>query len=113
MAELTEASIDLGLVKETRFYLGHVDVDCGQKLSQMFRIVVPKDVTLDSAVTDPLNHGSVVASVGENFATCEKNALIKPVGDWAVVVAQLVERSLPIPEVRGSNPVIGKNLFIY
>ena len=25
---------------------------------------------------------------------------------WAVVVAQLVERSLPIPEVRGSNPVI-------
>ena len=32
---------------------------------------------------------------------------------WAVVVAQLVERSLPIPEIRGSNPVIGKNLFIY
>ena len=28
---------------------------------------------------------------------------------WAVVVAQLVERSLPIQEVRGSNPVIGKN----
>ena len=26
----------------------------------------------------------------------------------AVVVAQLVEWSLPIPEVRGSNPVIGK-----
>ena len=31
----------------------------------------------------------------------------------AVVVAQLVERSLPIPEVRGSNPVIGKNLYLY
>ena len=29
-----------------------------------------------------------------------------------VVVAQLVERSLPIPEVCGSNPVIGKNLLI-
>ena len=29
-----------------------------------------------------------------------------------MVVAQLVERSLPLPEVRGSNPVIGKNLFI-
>ena len=29
-----------------------------------------------------------------------------------MVVAQLVERSLPIPEVRGSNPVISKNLFI-
>ena len=26
-----------------------------------------------------------------------------------VVVAHLVERSLPTPEVRGSNPVIGKN----
>ena len=25
----------------------------------------------------------------------------------------VVEQSLPIPEVRGSNPVIGKNLFIY
>ena len=32
---------------------------------------------------------------------------------WAVVVAQLVEWLLLIPEVRGSNPVIGKNLFIY
>ena len=29
----------------------------------------------------------------------------------AVVVAQLVERSLPILEVRSLNPVIGKNLF--
>ena len=26
-------------------------------------------------------------------------------------VAQLVERSFPIPEVRGSNPVFGKNLY--
>ena len=29
-----------------------------------------------------------------------------------MVVAQLVERLLLIPEARGSNPVIGKNLFI-
>ena len=28
-----------------------------------------------------------------------------------VVVAQLVEQSLSIPEVRGSTPVIGKNLY--
>ena len=28
-------------------------------------------------------------------------------------LAQLVERSRPIPEVRGSNPVIGKNLYFY
>ena len=27
---------------------------------------------------------------------------------WAVAVAQLVEQSLTIPEVRSSNPVIGK-----
>ena len=27
---------------------------------------------------------------------------------WAVVVAQLVEWSLPTPEIRGSNPSIGK-----
>ena len=27
---------------------------------------------------------------------------------WAVVVAQLLKRSLPIPEVHGSNPAIGK-----
>ena len=30
----------------------------------------------------------------------------------AVFVAQLVERSLPLPEVRGSNPVIGK-IYLY
>ena len=29
----------------------------------------------------------------------------------AVVVAQLAERSLPVPYLRGSNPVIGKKLF--
>ena len=29
---------------------------------------------------------------------------------WAVVVAQLVEQSLPTPEIRGSNPDIGKIL---
>ena len=27
---------------------------------------------------------------------------------WAVVVAQLVERSLTTPELCGSNPVVGK-----
>ena len=31
--------------------------------------------------------------------------------DWAVVVAQLVERLLLTPEVRDSNPVIGKLLY--
>ena len=32
---------------------------------------------------------------------------------WAVVVAQLVERSLPTPEVCCSNPVIGKPYITY
>ena len=31
--------------------------------------------------------------------------------NWAVVLAQLVEQLLPIPEILGSNPVIGKNLY--
>ena len=34
-------------------------------------------------------------------------------GRAVVVVAQLAERSLPIPEVRCSNPVIGKVLYEY
>ena len=33
---------------------------------------------------------------------------VKYAQKWEVVVAQLVERSLSIPEVRGSTPVIGK-----
>ena len=38
----------------------------------------------------------------------------KKVGSGAVVVAQLAERSLPTPEIRGSNPDIGNisNIFI-
>ena len=32
---------------------------------------------------------------------------------WAVAVAQLAEWLPPIPEVRGSNPVIGKILHVY
>ena len=32
---------------------------------------------------------------------------------WGSGCDQLVEQLLPIPEVRGSNPVIGKNLYIY
>ena len=42
----------------------------------------------------------------------KKNSAIVSYDYRAVVVAQLVGRSLPIPEVCGLNPVIGKNLFI-
>ena len=33
--------------------------------------------------------------------------------DWPAVVAQLVERSFPNPEFRGSNPLIGKPFIAY
>ena len=46
-------------------------------------------------------------------ANYQTNLLRSLLLQWAVVVAQLVERSLPIPDVRGSNPVISKNLFIH
>ena len=46
------------------------------------------------------------------IATISMTIASKSVEQWEVVVAQLVERSLSIPEVRGSNPVIGKNLLI-
>ena len=42
-----------------------------------------------------------------------KLLMVKQLIKSAVVVAQLVERSFLIPEVRGSKPVIGKNLFIH
>ena len=31
--------------------------------------------------------------------------------DWALVVAQLVEQTLPTPELDGSNPAFGKLLY--
>ena len=43
---------------------------------------------------------------------CRSVFSVKNVQKGSGCVAQLVERSLPIPEIRGSNPVIGKNLFI-
>ena len=43
--------------------------------------------------------------------SCDLQSNDKQLQRWAVVVAQLVERSLPIPDVRGSNPVFVKNLL--
>ena len=40
----------------------------------------------------------------------KKSRFIKTLFVTAVVVAQLVERSPMTPEIRGSNPVIGKRL---
>ena len=42
----------------------------------------------------------------------KKKKNVKCINVWAVavVVAQLVEQSLPTTEIRSSNPIIGKNL---
>ena len=53
----------------------------------------------------------VLVTIGGARASSADTASIANSADREVVVAQLVERSFPIPEVRGSNPVIGKNLF--
>ena len=49
-----------------------------------------------------VDSGSLSGAYPKTIADQEFNAVA------AVVVAQLVERSLPTPEFCGSNPVIGK-----
>ena len=53
----------------------------------------------------------VLVTIGGARTSSADTASIANSADREVVVAQLVERSFPIPEVRGSYPVIGKNLF--
>ena len=45
-----------------------------------------------------------------SFETQVGLVLLKPIV-WVVVVAQLAERLLPTPEIRGSNPDIGNKIF--
>ena len=48
---------------------------------------------------------------GNRHASSQATRSVNKHGEgWAVVVDQLVEQSLPTPEIRGSNPVIGKIL---
>ena len=55
-------------------------------------------------------HGPVAVAVAQ---THERSVNFITLDSWGSgCVAQLIEQSLPIPEVRGSNPVIGKNLFV-
>ena len=51
--------------------------------------------------------------VGIDVASITKGPQSNIMINGAVVVAQLVERSLPIPKVHGSNPVIGKKITIH
>ena len=53
---------------------------------------------------DGLLH-DIVAAV-EDLKSLHKN-----VNDWIVIVAYLVERSLPTPEIRGSIPFIGNVIY--
>ena len=46
------------------------------------------------------------------FDVEEQFSLHKKYFEWEVVVAQLEERLLLITEIRGSNPIMGKKLFI-
>ena len=62
--------------------------------------VVDVDVVLPTATHTNYSHPFVGANIGNELYPSR-----------AVVVAQLVEWSLPIPEVCGSNPVIGKILY--
>ena len=54
---------------------------------------------------------SITSSISFTMTSVSK-VMVKEWKTRAMVVAQLVEQSLPIPEVCGSNPVISKKLFI-
>ena len=58
---------------------------------------------LDGVYLLPSDHSEDEEDIGG-----QRDDLFEQTKDCAVVVAQLVERSLPVPEVRGSNPVMGK-----
>ena len=51
---------------------------------------------------------AILAQVSISWKYVSATETIFSLTNRTVVVAQLVEQSLPIPEVRGSNPVIGK-----
>ena len=53
---------------------------------------------------------AILAQVSISWKYVSATETIFSLTNRTVVVAQLVEQSLPIPEVRGSNPVIG-NLY--
>ena len=50
-------------------------------------------------------------NIGKLYPGGEFAALVRTKKIWAVVVDHLVERSLPIPKVCGSNPIIGQKLY--
>ena len=53
-----------------------------------------------------LFNAKIFCKFGRDFHVLKYNSL------WAVGMAQLVQQLFLPPEVHGSNPVIGKNLFL-
>jgi hypothetical protein len=62
----------LGHVFGLFIYLWHISVDIGQKFCQMFWVIVAENMLWNSAVSDSLDHGGVVARVRKNFAAWGK-----------------------------------------
>ena len=50
-------------------YLGNIVINFGEEFFQMLGVVVLEDVLGHATILDPLDHGGVVTSVGENLAT--------------------------------------------
>ena len=75
-----------------------------QKFCMLSAFEINTFQTLQNLYFVKKNHVQVCLNV--KF-TCSEDSM-----PWAVVVAQLVERSLSIPEVCSPNPVIGKKLYI-
>ena len=77
----------------------------------IFLIVITKTTKSTKHLSFP--HFSIQHHVPRSFDlyTEHRIFLSKKSFPRAVVVAQLVKRSLSIPEVRGSSPVIGKHLY--
>ena len=76
------------------------------KISWKFRLGFPTILTPQLR-----EEGSIFTITEDEESRIGKAHINQCHEQWAVVVAQLVERLLSIPEVRGSNPVIGKNLY--
>ena len=79
-------------------------------LSSIFEVIISPELPRAFPCTTSTHHRdsmALILAIG-----CTLLILgIKLEASWAVVVAQMVERSLPIPEVCGSNPFIVKNLY--
>ena len=93
---------------------GHTLNQDGQFYSEFFvLLLIWIKFVLDTSFGTNLSVGSFNQTIWTMRCLVFRETAVhgKENAKWAVVVAHLVKRSLPTPEVRGSNPVVGK--FIY